>query len=93
MRPIRDLLKVWKIIRTTRNTKEKIMAIPKFKVGKGLLWSKTFWVNLLTGAASALGVVGAVPFLAPFAPYLVSGLAVVNIFLRLITNKPISGVK
>ena len=64
------------------------------KLGKGLLRSKTFWVNLLTGAASLLTAVGGIALLPPsVAPYLVSALAVVNIFLRVLTSKPISGVK
>ena len=63
------------------------------KLGKGLLRSKTFWVNLLTGAASVLAAVGGISVLPPsVAPHLVTGLAVVNIFLRLLTNKPIAGV-
>jgi len=93
MRPIRDLLKVRRAIRAARNTKEKIMA-QRLRLGKGLLRSKTFWVNLLTGAASVMGAVGGISVLpTPIAPYLVGGLAIVNIFLRLLTNKPISGVK
>lgn len=93
MRPIRDLLKVRKAIRIASNTKEKIMA-QRLGLGKGLLRSKTFWVNLLTGAASILGAVGGISVLpTPITPYLVGGLALVNIFLRLLTNKPISGVK
>ncbi len=93
MRPLRDFLKIRRVVRITKNTKEKIMA-ERLKLGKGLLRSKTFWVNLLTGAASVLGLVGGISVLpTPIAPYLVAGLAVVNILLRLITSKPIVGVK
>jgi len=93
MRPIRDLLKVRKAIRAASNTKEKIMA-QRLRLGKGLLRSKTFWVNLLTGAASVLGAVGGISVLpTPVAPYVVGVLAFVNIALRLLTDKPISGVK
>ena len=63
------------------------------KFSKKLRWSKTLWVNLLTGTASVLATVGGISVLPPsVAPYLVAWLAVVNILLRLITNKPISGV-
>ena len=93
MRPIRDLLKVRKAIRAVSNTKEKIMA-QQLKFGKGLLRSKTFWVNLLTGAGSVLTAVAGISVLpTPVAPYLVGGLAVVNILLRIFTGEPIKGVK
>lgn len=93
MRPIRDLLKAWKAYRAVSNTKEKIMA-QRLKFGKGLLRSKTFWVNFLTGAASVLSLVGGISIIpTPFTPYLVGGLALVNVLLRLVTNKPIEGVK
>lgn len=63
-------------------------------LSKKLRWSKTFWVNFLTGAASVITAVAGISVLPPsVAPYLVTGLAVVNIFLRLLTNKPIAGVK
>ena len=93
MRPIRDLLKMRKAIRAASNTKEKIMA-QRLTLGKGLLRSKTFWVNLLTGASSVLAAVAGISVLpTPIAPYLVGGLAVVNILLRLFTGEPIKGVK
>ena len=66
----------------------------RLKLGKGLLRSKTFWVNFLTGAASLLGVVGGISVIpTPLTPYLVGGLALVNVLLRLVTGRPISGVK
>lgn len=66
----------------------------RLRLGKGLLRSKTFWVNLLTGVASVLGAVGGISILpAPVAPYLVAGLAVVNVLLRLVTKRPITSVR
>lgn len=92
MQPIRDLFKAWKAYRAISNTKEKIVA-QRLKLGKGLLRSKTFWWNLLTGTATILGLAGTVSFLTPFVPYFAVGSAVVNILLRLVTDKPIEGVK
>ncbi len=63
------------------------------KFSKKLRWSKTFWVNFLTGAVSAITAATGLTFLPPeFVSYLVTALAVVNIFLRRVTSKPISGV-
>ena len=70
------------------------IAAGKLVVGKGLLRSKTFWVNTLTGVASLMTAVGGVSLLpASVSPYLGGGLAIVNILLRLFTNAPIVSVK
>ena len=52
-------------------------------VSKSLFASKLFWVNVLTGAADLMGVL---PL--PTA-YVVPTLAVVNVVLRMLTNKPV----
>lgn len=73
--------------------KERIVA-GKPVIGKGLLRSKTFWVNALTGVASLLTAVGGVAILPPsVSPYLAGGLAIVNVLLRLFTKEPIVSVK
>ena len=70
------------------------IAAGKLVVGKGLLRSKTFWVNTLTGAASVLSAAGSIAFLpASVSPYLAGGLAIVNVLLRLFTKEPIVSVK
>jgi hypothetical protein len=58
---------------------------------KTLIESKTFWVNLLTGAIAVGGyLTGVIP--AQYQPYLIGGLAIANIVLRLITGQPIDKV-
>ena len=52
------------------------------RMGKNILASKTFWFNILTGAASALEVL-------PI-PYATEALALLNIALRLVTKKPVT---
>lgn len=79
------------ILRDIRNER---IAAGKLVVGKGLLRSKTFWVNILTGAASLMTAVGGVAILPPsVSPYLAGGLAIVNVLLRLFTREPITSVK
>lgn len=59
--------------------------------GKGLLWSRTFWVNVfgLVGIiAVGLGYVGESEWVEIGA----AGLAVANILMRLLTGEPIKGV-
>ena len=50
---------------------------------KSILKSKTFWFNLVAGAAAVLGAV-------PVTPWTAAGAAVANIILRAITNQPVS---
>lgn len=77
-----------------RDIRNERIAAGKLVVGKGLLRSKTFWANVLGGAATALSAAGTLAFLpAPVAPYLAAGLAIVNVLLRLVSTKPIVSVK
>ncbi len=58
---------------------------------KSLVESKTFWVNALTLIISVGGTLaGAIP--PQFQPYVVAGLAVANIVLRLISGQPIDKI-
>ena len=52
--------------------------------GKALVYSKTFWVNLLGFAVSVAGLVDP--------KYGLPALAVLNVILRLMTSAPITGV-
>ena len=59
--------------------------------GKGLLQSKTFYINLLMGLIGVADwATGIVP--AEYTPYLIAGAAVVNIVLRLVTKQPIKSI-
>jgi len=79
------------ILQDIRNER---IAAGKLVVGKGLLRSKTFWVNTLGGLATVLSAAGGISFLpSSFAPWIAGGLAVVNVILRVISNKPIVSVK
>jgi len=90
---LRDLLKLRRVLKTTQKTKEKIVATEPV-LGKGLLRSKTFWVNLLTALVTIGGTVSGISFFPEsFVPYLAGGLAIANIFLRMLTDQPITGVK
>ena len=52
-------------------------------VSKSLFTSKTFWFQVLTAGASLLGIV-------PLPPeYIAVGVAVINVGLRLVTDKPV----
>lgn len=54
------------------------------KMNKKLWQSKTFWFNVLSGAAALSGVI-------PLAPeYLAISTAVINVGLRFLTDKPVS---
>lgn len=65
-------------------------------MGKGLLRSKTFWVNALTAVIS-VGTYFANSELLVNNPEVVAGIGtaigVVNVILRLITKEPINSVK
>jgi len=79
------------ILRDIRNER---IAEGKPVLGKGLLRSKTFWVNTLGGLATVLSAAGSVSFLpTPIAPWLAAGLAIVNVLLRTISKEPITSVK
>jgi hypothetical protein len=65
--------------------------VPAPPPAKSLLASKTFWINLVGGAAQIVGLTtGLIP--APYAPIGIGVQAILNIILRLITNQPISGI-
>jgi hypothetical protein len=56
---------------------------------KSILTSKTFWFNLLTGAATAASY--AVGFLPPqYAVYATIAQSVINIALRIVTSQPVT---
>lgn len=58
---------------------------------KSLIGSKTFWVNALTLIISVGGTIaGVIP--PDFQPYIVGGLAIANVVLRIITGQPIDKV-
>lgn len=60
--------------------------------GKSVYESKTIWFNVLSIAATALTAVGGSEVIAdyPVASAAVAvGISVVNVLLRLVTNKPI----
>ena len=85
---LRNFPKIRRVAKTAENTKKEKRVM--IKNGKKLWWSKTFWVNFLTGSASVLIAVSGLTILPDsISSYLVTGLAVVNILLRLITGKPI----
>jgi hypothetical protein len=92
MKPVRDLLKALKALRVAKKTGEAIMSSGNQPtVGKGLLQSKTFWVNLITGGTLLLQTIGGMSILpGNMVPYVGAGLAVMNILLRLVTDKPIT---
>lgn len=52
--------------------------------------SKIIWVNILTIVAVIISAVLPLPELESVAPYLTTGLAIVNVVLRVITNKGIN---
>ena len=51
-------------------------------LGKNILLSKTFWVNILVGTASVLEVL-------PF-PYVTEALAIANVILRKVTKESVT---
>jgi len=60
---------------------------------KKLRQSKTFWVNLLVIAAGAIsGAVGTEALSPMVVGYLAAAMGVVNIVLRILTGKAVSGV-
>ena len=80
MNPIR-LLTIYKRANTLANLFEEAT------VSKSLFASKTFWFQVLTAAASLLGVV-------PLPPeYVAVGVAVINVLLRLVSDRPVHIVK
>jgi hypothetical protein len=52
--------------------------------------SKIIWVNILTIVAVIMSALLPLPELTSVAPYLTTGLAIVNVVLRVITNKGIN---
>ena len=52
--------------------------------------SKIIWVNILTIVAVIISAVLPLPELESAAPYLTTGLAIVNVILRVITSKGIT---
>lgn len=65
-------------------------------MGKGLLLSKTFWVNALTAAVSIAAYIQGSDLIAQnpeVVAWIGTGIGLVNVFLRLLTKEPISGVK
>lgn len=56
---------------------------------KSLFASKTFWFNVLSGAAQVLGYAdGLIP--PQYAPFVALGHAVLNIALRAVTSTPVT---
>jgi hypothetical protein len=54
------------------------------QMNKKLWKSKTFWFNILSGAAALTGVI-------PFAPeHVAIATAIINVGLRFVTDKPVS---
>lgn len=65
-------------------------------MGKGLLKSKTFWVNALTAVVSVATYFQGSEILASnpeIVALIGTGIGVVNVVLRLITKEPITSVK
>ena len=59
---------------------------------KSLFQSKTFWLNALTAAAAILtALTGMTDVIPPVVmPYIIAGLAGVNIVLRIVTTQPVA---
>lgn len=56
---------------------------------KSILTSKTFWFNVLGGAAQVIGFAG--QYIPPqYAPIAVGVTALINIILRTVTTQPVS---
>ena len=58
---------------------------------KSIFASKTFWVNLITAVVSVLeemGIINIIP--AEYQMYFISGLALLNILLRMVTSKAVT---
>jgi hypothetical protein len=51
--------------------------------------SKTLWINALTLLVMVLGTVAQWPELADYAPQIAGAVAVINMLLRFITNRPV----
>lgn len=65
--------------------------LPVLVEPKSLLASKTLWVNVLTAAAAVLTALSGSELIpATVMPYIVVGLAAVNILLRTITTQPVT---
>jgi len=78
---IRDARHLWKALGHWQKIKQEVNQV---KETKNLLTSRTFWVNLLTLAASLLGVLPVPPEVA----LIISN--VLNIGLRILTGKPVT---
>ncbi len=63
--------------------------------GKSLIKSKTFWFNILAGAVAAASLFGFSSFEPSVenAQVISTSVAIINILLRLMTDKPITSVK
>lgn len=58
---------------------------------KSIFASKTFWVNLITAVVSVLeemGIINIIP--AEYQMYFISGLALLNILLRMVTSQAVT---
>ena len=88
----RDFLRARLAAQAAAEPRERIMG--QLGLGKGLLWSKTFRVNLLVGVIAALSAVGGIPFLpVTVVPWIGVALAIANILLRAVTKEPITSIR
>ncbi len=63
--------------------------------GKPMIRSKTFWVNVITAVAGVLTTLGGSELIQDnpqMAGITATVIAVVNVFLRLVTKGPVSGI-
>jgi hypothetical protein len=73
-----------KLLKIYRKADRVVNLLGDAKVNKSLWKSKTFWFNLLTGAASLAGVI-------PLDPSISGAIVgVINVGLRLVTTEPVS---
>ena len=77
-----SLFKVWRIY---TQWKDKIKEQQKLMSGKALFTSKTFWANTIVAALTLSKMI-------PANEYTLGGEIVLNVFLRLITSQPITGL-